>query len=552
MKFDETPIEEAVGAILAHSVRLAKATLKKGRVLSADDITALRTSGHTQVVAARLDPDDVGEDAAAARVASACVGDNVSVSAAFTGRCNLFADTAGVMVTDPERVARLNLVDESITIATIAQFMPVAARDMLATIKIIPFAASRGVVNECARIAADGGPLLRVAAFRPMTAGMILTTTAGLKPSILDRTVEVTRARIEALGGTLAADNVLRVGHVADDVEGALHKLFAKTCEMILISGASAIVDRRDVIPAAIVASGGEIDHFGMPVDPGNLMLVGHRGPVAVLGLPGCARSPKLNGIDWILERLFAGLPVGRTEIMRMGAGGLLKDVSLRPLPREAAVRGGGMMVVSARAPKIAALVLAAGLSRRMGPVNKLLAVVDGAPMLAHVIDAVASSKVRPVIVVLGHEADRIRAALAERNVTFVDNPDYANGLAASLKRGIAALPSDVDGAVICLGDMPDVRAAHIDRLIAAFDPIEGRSICVPTFNGKRGNPVLFDRRYFTEMASLSGDTGARHMIGAHAEAVCEVAMGDEGVLIDLDTPEALTAHVARGRSAEA
>jgi molybdenum cofactor cytidylyltransferase len=103
-----------------------------------------------------------------------------------------------------------------------------------------------------------------------------------------------------------------------------------------------------------------------------------------------------------------------------------------------------------------------------------------------------------------------------------------------------------VDGAIVCLGDMPAVSAGSIDRLIAAYDPVEGRSICVPTYNGKRGNPVLWDRRYFAEMAGIAGDVGARHLIGAHDEAVCEVAMGDSGVLIDLDTPEALAAHLGR------
>ena len=150
---------------------------------------------------------------------------------------------------------------------------------------------------------------------------------------------------------------------------------------------------------------------------------------------------------------------------------------------------------------------------------------------------------------VLGWLVAKVSAALAGKNISFVDNPDYADGLSTSLRRGLNALPADVDGAVICLGDMPNVAAAHLDRLIGAFAPDQGASICVPTYNGKRGNPVLWGRRYFREISDVAGDVGARHLIGAHEDAVCDVAMPDGGVLLDLDTPEALADHRA-GRKA--
>jgi molybdenum cofactor cytidylyltransferase len=372
---------------------------------------------------------------------------------------------------------------------------------------------------------------------------MVLTATPGMKPVIIDKTIEVTRTRVESLGGTLDADRVIRTGHDQAEVTQAIKTLLAKGCEIVLVSGASAIVDRRDVIPAAIVAAGGAIDHFGMPVDPGNLMLVAHHGGIPVLGLPGCARSPKLNGIDWILERLYAGVPVTRADVMRMGTGGLLKDVAGRPMPRAEASEP---TKAPARAPRIAALVLAAGQSRRMGRVNKMLADVGGKPMVVRAVEAALASKARPVVVVTGHEAERVRGALAGKDVAMVRNPDYEKGLSTSLKRGLAALPADVDGAVVCLGDMPGVSAGHIDRLIAAFDPVEGREICLPTFNGKRGNPVLWSKRFFKEMSEIAGDTGARHLLGEHADSLCEVAMPDDGVLVDLDTPEALAIATAK------
>ena len=132
------------------------------------------------------------------------------------------------------------------------------------------------------------------------------------------------------------------------------------------------------------------------------------------------------------------------------------------------------------------------------------------------------------------------RQTLADRNVTFVENPDYEAGLSTSLKRGIAALPDSIDGAIICLGDMPQVAAAEIDRLIAAFSPLEGRAICLPTYDGKRGNPVLWAKRFFHEMQDIEGDVGARHLIGMYDNVITEVEMAGAGVLVDIDTPQAL------------
>jgi len=187
-------------------------------------------------------------------------------------------------------------------------------------------------------------------------------------------------------------------------------------------------------------------------------------------------------------------------------------------------------------------VVMAAGRSSRMGGANKLLAEVDGQPMVRRVVLTALAAGVAPVFVVLGHDAHRVRAALRGCKVHFVDNPAYAEGMSTSLRQGLAALPVDADGAVILLGDMPRIDQATIDRLIAAFDPTEGRSICVPVWNGKRGNPVLWARRYFAEMAEIAGDVGARHLIGEYADQVAEVPMPDDATLVDIDTPEALNA----------
>jgi molybdenum cofactor cytidylyltransferase len=143
--------------------------------------------------------------------------------------------------------------------------------------------------------------------------------------------------------------------------------------------------------------------------------------------------------------------------------------------------------------------------------------------------------------VVTGHQRDQVDAALVDLKVERVHNPDFADGLSTSLKAGLAAVPSEADGAVVLLGDMPQVRATLINRLIAAFDPERGALVVVPTIDGKRGNPVVWSRRFFPELMALEGDVGARHLIGRYAEAVTEVAVTDQAALIDVDTPEALS-----------
>lgn len=536
MIFGPTPVATAKDCILAHSVRVAGTVFKKGRRLSAADTAALTDAGIDSVLAARFEVDDVPEDVAAAAVAEAARGEHTKTSAAFTGRCNLYAEGDGVVLIDRSRIDRLNQVDEAITIATLAPFDLVTAGQLLATVKIIPFAAARAAVDACIAIARAEAPPVQVAPIRPHKVGLVMTTLPGTKGSVLDKTAGVLRDRLERLGSTLVAER--RCDHNEAAISGAVKALRDTGCAPILIYGASAIVDRRDVIPAGIVAAGGAIDHFGMPVDPGNLILTGHIGDTAVIGLPGCARSPKLNGVDWVLWRLLAGVPVHSGAIQAMGVGGLLKEIPSRPQLREPGDANG-----APRVPRITAVVLAAGQSRRMGPANKLLEAVDGETMVRRVVANAQASQAADVIVVLGHQGESVRASLADTGVSFVDSPHYAEGLSASLKAGIAAVAPDSDGAVVLLGDMPAVSADHIDRLIAGFNPVEGRGICVPTTRGKRGNPVLWGRAYFDEIAALSGDVGARHLIGAHQDAVCEVAVEDEAIFVDVDTPAALQAY---------
>jgi molybdenum cofactor cytidylyltransferase len=174
-----------------------------------------------------------------------------------------------------------------------------------------------------------------------------------------------------------------------------------------------------------------------------------------------------------------------------------------------------------------------------MGADNKLLMTWRGKPLVAHVVDQLLASSIAHVVVVTGYEQDKLRGALAGRPVIYVDNPRFAWGLSTSLIAGIDAVPADADGVLVALGDMPRIETDVINRLIAAFNPAEGRSICLPVFDGKWGNPVLWARSYLDQMATLSGDAGAKSLLQSNLNAICEVAVADDAVLVDIDTPEA-------------
>jgi molybdenum cofactor cytidylyltransferase len=532
-----TPIAAASGALLAHTVRAGKLVLKKGRLLSDADIGALAAAGVVEVFAARLEPGEVGEDAAAERIAASLLGPGIRANAPFTGRVNLFAEAAGVLSVDKARLDRLNLVDESATVATLPPYAVVEPGQMVATIKIIPFAAPDHVLRRVETISGSlRTPLMRVDAFATKRVALIQSTLPSVKPSVLDKTVDVTTNRLDRFGAVLTEER--RCDHTAAAIALASVEAIAEKPDILLIAGASAIVDRRDALPAGIVEAGGTIHHYGMPVDPGNMILMGEIAGIPVVGLPGCARSPKLNGFDWVLERLCANLPVGAQEIMAMGAGGLLAEIPSRGMPR--ATLPDGSAVEPQRAPRIAALVLAAGQSRRMGSANKLLQVVAGRPMLTHALDAVDASDTCATVVVTGHETDAVSPLLQGRDLLAVHNPDYAQGLSISLKTGLQALPRNIDGVLVCLGDMPQVTSKHLNMMIAAFNPLEGRALVVPTYQGKRGNPVLWSAEFLTALQAVTGDQGAKPLFAEHADRLAEVEMSDAAVLLDIDTPAKL------------
>ena len=328
MKFGPVPLAAAEGAILAHSVQAGDRKLRKGITLTAEHIDALAQAGEIEVTVALLEPGDCHENEAAQRLADSLVPDpvraNLRITDAFTGRVNLLAGGPGVAVVDIDALRQFNLVNPMITVATVPQYQQMSAGGMVATIKVISYAVPGADVMRAARLAKGA---VRLAAPVRQTAGLIVTEIPGGPGN--EKGIAVIRARVEALGMTLTDTKI--VPHKLGALTAALTEING---EVTMILTGSATSDENDIAPSAVRAAGGGVDRFGMPVDPGNLLFLGALKGRPVIGLPGCARSPALNGADWVLSRVVCGVETTADDIAAMGVGGLLKEIPTRPQPR--------------------------------------------------------------------------------------------------------------------------------------------------------------------------------------------------------------------------
>jgi molybdenum cofactor cytidylyltransferase len=543
VKFGPVAVSQALGTLLAHSLAAGELRLRKGRLLSSEDLVRLSDAGVEEVIVARMDADDVGEDRAAEILAAALDTSGVRAGEPATGRVNLFARKSGLLRVDSAAINRFNQVDPSITIATMPDFSQIAAGEMVATIKIIPLAVS-GDRLALARESAGATDILRVLPFKPARVGLVATTLPSLKPTVMDKTARLLQARLGASKSAIQRE--CRVPHDAGDVAAAIRSLEPE-CDLIVVFGASAIVDPADVIPAGIEMAGGTVDHVGMPVDPGNLLVLGHKKDVQIIGAPGCARSPKENGFDWVLARILAGETPAPETIMSMGVGGLLKEIPSRPRPRDAAD------VTPAAQLPVDILVLAAGKASRMtsvdrstsggpdapNPAHKLLAEFDGVPLIRKSAETALRSGARTVHVVIGYRASDMRKALDGVDIAIVTNPDFDEGMGSSLRHGVAALREGASGVLIMLADMPAIGADHLRKLAKTFED-EGGGCIVRAVSGEvRGNPVILPRETFEAIAALEGDIGARQIIATSGLPVVDVDIGD-AALLDVDTREAV------------
>lgn len=331
MQFGAVALEDAEGAILAHSVMEGGGRFRKGLLLGAAEVTALREAGVRRVTIARLEAEDVGEDAAADRLARALVPNpeaaSLKLSTAFTGRVNLNATAPGIAIVDTAAIHAMNRVDPSITLATLAPMTRVEAGTLVGTVKIIAYGVAEQALTQACDIAASA---VRVQQVALKTASLILTEVVGLPDKLNEKGKVAVEKRLSALGMTLCHSQT-----VLHEEAALAEALRSAPGDMVLVLTGSATSDLHDTAPQALRMAGGEVFRFGMPVDPGNLLFHGKLGARPVIGLPGCARSPALNGADWVLERLACGVAVTDDDIASMGVGGLLKEIPIRPHPRE-------------------------------------------------------------------------------------------------------------------------------------------------------------------------------------------------------------------------
>lgn len=524
MIFKKLPLEEAAGSIIAHSYKSDRLRIRKGQILDALLLEKLRTDGVTQITVAKLDTDDVHEDEAASMIAAAIQGDNTRLGKASTGRVNIHALSDGLFSVCEQTINALNRVDESITIATLLPDTRVVSGQIIATIKIIPYASTRRHVAEAV---ASVNCALHVHQGNTATTCLIQSTLPALKPSVLDKTCAVTVQRLQSRSATLLDEQ--RVDHDIHSIIEALVRAQGYNPDWILVFGASATSDRDDVVPAAVVAAGGQVQHFGMPMDPGNLLLIGQLGNSFVVGMPGCARSPKHNGVDRVLDRLWCNLPVTGDWISGLGVGGLLQEMVDRPRPR----------VVPSQKASVCALLLAAGSSSRFGEANKLLQTWREKTLIQHVITAIDESSLEKALLVSGHQSvaveQSLRAVKTVMPVEHLHNRAHATGMASSLVKGVSALV-DHDAIVVFLADMPCIDVQLINELIRSFHEHPDKALHIPVHEGQRGNPVLITRQLFDSVLRLDGDTGARVLAKRFPDAVVEVNTQCAGILQDVDT----------------
>ena len=328
MKFGSVPITEAEGAYLAHAVQAGSARLKKGTLLGPDEVALISSAGIADVIVARLDPNDVSEDEAATQLAALFAHPSLRLAPAATGRVNIFSECDGLFVVERQAIDRFNGVDPAITIATLDEYATVAKGQMVATVKIIPFAVPKSGLAAAAKSVPSGGAF-HVPEWQSKRVGLIATQLPSLKSDVMDKTTRILAARLSRSGSELVRE--VRVPHHKESVSAAIQSSVFSDVDILVVFGASAVVDPLDVIPEGIRQSGGTVIRVGMPVDPGNLLVLGERHGKVIIGAPGCARSPKENGFDWILDRILSGLEVTAGDFSTMGVGGLLMEIETRP-----------------------------------------------------------------------------------------------------------------------------------------------------------------------------------------------------------------------------
>ena len=331
------PLSEAEGKILGHNIagENGQRLLRKGKPLTDEDLGKLRALGRASVYVAQMEDDDVDENKAARRVAEAVCGPGLHITGVASGRANLLADEQGILRIDVERLTKINECN-GITLTTLKTHSPVHARQIVATIKIIPYAVPESIVSLVEGIASGGRPIVGVDSLPSQSVGMVLSGSNSLRQRLVSDFAPL-RYRIERLGSTISRTDFVALDDEEDEtaLSAMLQQHVSTGTKLILIAGETAIMDTHDIVPRAVERAGGHVESVGAPVDPGNLLMLAYLNDVPIVGAPGCARSRKTNIVDWILPRLLVGDRLTRRDIVELGHGGLLQDVRERGMPRD-------------------------------------------------------------------------------------------------------------------------------------------------------------------------------------------------------------------------
>ena len=531
MKIEHLDPKESQGSILAQSYNLSERKLSKGTRVSKAIVELLNKENIKTILCAVPHENDLDEDAAAEAISKAIDRNRLYAEEASTGRVNFRTPALGVVRYNRELIKKINLVDESIAFSIVEHNQLLAKNDLIATLKIIPFFVSKIYVERVVALLSKH-EIFKIHRLEEKKVGFIQTYYDWQKRSIFKATSNVTRSRLDALGCLLEKETLIPHDHesLCSEIKSSLDS----GAQVLLISGASAITDRSDYIPKAILSVGGEIIQYGLAVDPGNLLLIGQIGNTTIIGMPGCARSPKLNGFDWVLQLLMANIPITKEELADMGAGGLLMEIASRPLPRALSKS------VNKREKKIMGVILAAGNSTRMGKDNKLLRNVGEASLIRNTAVEMLKSDLDSCSIVLGYQSDKVAEVIKDLNINLILNPLWQEGQASSLKAALNTLDDTYSDLLIMLGDMPGVKTRHINKVIEEHLLANNRKskITIPSFNGRKGNPVIWGRSFFPDLSNIEGDLGGRALFSQHPAAINLLDVDDSAFVTDADTPE--------------
>ena len=523
--------QESLGSVIAQTYNLPGKTISKGTFVTSEIVDYFKEFDVQTILCAVPANGDIHEDEAAEAISNAIDKNQIYVEKASTGRVNFKSQSLCLVRYERALIREVNLVDESIAFSIVEHNQLLAKNDLIATLKIIPFFTQKKYVDQVISILAKN-ELFNTHSLNRKKVSLIQTSFEWQKKSMFKATSNVTRNRLEALDCSLNEEKL--ICHDYKALCSEIRSSIGSGIDILLISGASAITDRSDYIPRAILSEGGKIIQYGLAVDPGNLLLIGKVGNTTVIGMPGCARSPKLNGFDWVLQLLMADIPISREELAEMGAGGLLMEIASRPLPRALAKS------VSKREKKVMGVILAAGNSTRMGKDNKLLRNIGDAPLIRNTAIEMLKSDLDSCSIVLGYQSDKVADVIKDLNVNLILNPLWKEGQASSLRAAINTLDSTYSDLLIMLGDLPGIKSIHINSIIEEHLLTDNRKskITIPSFKGQKGNPVIWGRSFFDDLSNLEGDVGGRSLFSEHPAAINILEMENPWVVKDTDTPE--------------